>query len=179
MDRSVLYKKMQRNEREKKVFNFHFNTFTLDLNEELTGIYGGTLQSQTEFVAAAIRHILSFYPSGEQIFIVGHSMGGIVARSVMAQKLIEPGRVAFLVTLGSPHQAPVIPDPSLVNFTKHTRKEEVVDKVDCVSVSGGLRDIQVRPALSHTGHCLNVRGEAVPLTWTSQGQGQHFCLRNN
>ena len=42
------------------------------------------------------------------------------------------------------------------------------EQPNCVSISGGLRDIQVRPALSQTLHCLNVRGESVPLTWTSQ-----------
>ena len=70
---------MKRNIRE-RVFNFHFNTFTIDFNEELNGIYGGTMQKQTEFVASAIRTIFKFYPNDEKIFIVGHSMGGIVAR---------------------------------------------------------------------------------------------------
>ena len=67
------------------VFDFEFNTFTIDLNEELTGIYGGTLQRQTEFVAKSIEQILSFYPENEKIYIVAHSMGGIIARAVLAQ----------------------------------------------------------------------------------------------
>ena len=70
------------------------------------------------------------------------------------------------MTLGSPHQAPVVPDSSLRNFTRQVRKNFV--EKNCVSVSGGLSDIQVRPALSITPQCLNVRGEAVPMTWTSQ-----------
>lgn len=40
------------------------------------------------------------------------------------------------MTLGSPHQASVVPDPSLVNFTKVTRKADT--DVPCVSVSGNF-----------------------------------------
>ena len=79
---SVLYRKMNFNKMGKKrsTFNFHFNTFTIDFDEELTGIYGGTLQAQTEFTAKAIQRILDFYKKDVKIFIVGHSMGGILAR---------------------------------------------------------------------------------------------------
>ena len=42
----------------------------------------------------------------------------------------------FILTLGSPHQASVVPDPSLVNFTKITRKADT--DVPCVSVSGNF-----------------------------------------
>ena len=86
------------------------------------------------------------------------------------QGLVPAEKFAFLISLGSPHQAPVIPERSLVNFTKVTRKNRIFrpEELNCVSVSGGLRDIQVRPALSLSDPCINVRGESVPLTWTSQ-----------
>ena len=62
---SVLYQKMKRNVAEKS-FDFHFNTFSVNFREELTGFYGGTLQQQTRFVATAVEKILSFYPAGEK-----------------------------------------------------------------------------------------------------------------
>ena len=36
--------------RKAKSRNFHFNYFTIDFNEELTGVYGGTLDKQTGIV---------------------------------------------------------------------------------------------------------------------------------
>ena len=43
--------------RKAQAYSFHFNYFTIDFNEELTGIYGATLWQQTgtgtSFIGAA------------------------------------------------------------------------------------------------------------------------------
>jgi hypothetical protein len=57
--------------------------FTLDFNEELSAFHGGLLDRQTRFAAAALRHVVSLYPRGSHVFVVGHSMGGVVARGAL------------------------------------------------------------------------------------------------
>ncbi|KOB69147.1 GPI inositol-deacylase [Operophtera brumata] len=41
--------------------DFHLDFFTISYNEELTGLYGGTLSEQVEFAAKSIRKILDLY----------------------------------------------------------------------------------------------------------------------
>ena len=47
--------------------------------------------------------------------------------------------IALYITLGSPHQYSIISVPTLQRFTKSAK---VASKVPCVSVSGGIRDLQ-------------------------------------
>lgn len=55
--------------------------FSVSYNEELSGLYGGVLQSQTEFAAACISVILDLYKSNRytksvptSVILIGHSM---------------------------------------------------------------------------------------------------------
>uniref|UniRef100_T1JLC1 GPI inositol-deacylase n=1 Tax=Strigamia maritima TaxID=126957 RepID=T1JLC1_STRMM len=62
-------------------YSFHFNYFSVDLNEEYSALYGLTLQAQTEFVHASIKRILKLYQTSKtsspcSVILVGHSMGG-------------------------------------------------------------------------------------------------------
>ncbi|XP_064420102.1 GPI inositol-deacylase-like [Latimeria chalumnae] len=43
---------------------FHFNFFSIDFNEELVALYGGSLQRQTKFVHECIKVILKLYKGG-------------------------------------------------------------------------------------------------------------------
>ncbi|CAG5114283.1 Oidioi.mRNA.OKI2018_I69.chr2.g8345.t1.cds [Oikopleura dioica] len=141
----------------------YFHTYAIDLKEELTGIYGGPLEDHVKFVRSAIQEILEYYPTDAKLTIVGHSMGGMVAKAVVNQ---FADRVNFLLTLGSPHAYPVISDRILKRFTAQHWNEKL--KVPCLSVVGGLRDVQVRSALSFDEECKFIRGESVPGTWVSQ-----------
>ncbi|CBY43724.1 unnamed protein product [Oikopleura dioica] len=155
---SVLYNKWK-----KAKESPYFHTFAIDLQEELTGIYGGPLDEQVKFVRKAIQELLEFYPADAKLTIVGHSMGGMVAKAVVKQ---FADRVNFILTLGSPHAYPVISDRILKKFTAEHWNEII--NVPCYSVVGGFRDVQVRSALSFDAECTFVRGESVPGTWVSQ-----------
>jgi len=155
---SVLYNKWK-----KAKESPYFHTFAIDLQEELTGIYGGPLDEQVKFVRKAIQELLEFYPADAKLTIVGHSMGGMVAKAVVKQ---FADRVNFILTLGSPHAYPVISDRILKKFTAKHWNEKI--NVPCYSVVGGFRDVQVRSALSFDAECTFVRGESVPGTWVSQ-----------
>lgn len=57
---------------------FHFDYFTVDLNEELSGINGALLNDQMRFVNNSIGRILELYKDTsrppESVVLIGHSM---------------------------------------------------------------------------------------------------------
>lgn len=63
------------------------------------------LERQIKYLELAVRHIWSMYsPPPHGIIFVGHSMGGIVIRSLLRSIDFDPRRIAFIVTLGTPHK---------------------------------------------------------------------------
>ena len=82
---------------------------------------------------------MSLYPKDRKITIVAHSMGGVVVRAALSQGLLDNDSIALYITLGSPHQYSIISVPTLQRFTKAAN---VLSSVPCVSVSGGIRDLQ-------------------------------------
>ena len=123
----------------------HFDFFTVNLNEEFSGSFGGVLHQQTgeviisgcvhfrhlllplslslhiEFVAASIDHILSLYSSSpsppSSVLIIAHSMGGVVAQALFTLPTFPSSHVSTIVTLSSPLAKPVIVfDPTLLQF---------------------------------------------------------------
>ncbi|CAI7990560.1 GPI inositol-deacylase [Geodia barretti] len=161
----------------------HFDFFTVDLNEEFSGLFGGVLLRQTQFVAASIRHILSLYPSSpsrpSSVLIVAHSMGGVVAQALFTLPNFPSSLVSTIITLSSPLARPVVTfDPSLMEF--YTRISEVwyndreggvARNVTLVSVSGGDSDVQVPFHLTipsshpHQTHTPTIGSPAVPRNW--------------
>ena len=57
--------------------------FSIDFNEELSALFGGVLEPQTEFVAHAIQRILSLYKTEKKIILVGNSIGGLLSRMII------------------------------------------------------------------------------------------------
>lgn len=63
------------------------------------------LERQIKYLELAVRHIWGMYsPPPHGIIFVGHSMGGIVIRSLLHSVHFDPSRIAFIVTLGTPHK---------------------------------------------------------------------------
>ncbi|MBN3307273.1 PGAP1 deacylase, partial [Amia calva] len=91
----------------------HLDVFTVDFGEELVALYGGSLQRQTRFVHESIRAILRLYRDLDapprSVAVVGHSMGGIVARALFTLPRFSPPLVSLILTQASPHQGPVLP----------------------------------------------------------------------
>uniref|UniRef100_A0A803Y1U8 GPI inositol-deacylase n=1 Tax=Meleagris gallopavo TaxID=9103 RepID=A0A803Y1U8_MELGA len=164
-------------------FKYHFNFFSVNFNEELVALYGGTLQQQTKFVHECLKVILRLYRGQEfaptSVAIVGHSMGGLVARALLTLKNFKPELINLLITQATPHVAPVMPlDRYLTDFytavNNHwTLKAQDLRNLTTLSVAGGFRDYQVRsglaflPRLSQHDSALSVVSSAVPRAWAS------------
>ncbi|CAG9537628.1 unnamed protein product [Cercopithifilaria johnstoni] len=135
------------NKTENRNLPFTFDVFAIDFNEELSGLSGMYLERQIKYLKLAVRHIWSMYsPSPHGIIFVGHSMGGIVIRSLLHSVDFDSSRIAFIITLGTPHKdAPMVFDWYLKNiydrmhesWKKHQKE---LASLLILSVSGGLKD---------------------------------------
>ncbi|KAK6110827.1 PGAP1-like family protein [Brugia pahangi] len=135
------------NKTESRNLPFTFDVFAIDFNEELSGLSGMYLERQIKYLDLVVRHIWTMYsPPPHGIIFVGHSMGGIVIRSLLHNIRFDPSRIAFIVTLGTPHKnAPMVFDWYLENIYDRMHKnwrehEKELASLLVLSVSGGLKD---------------------------------------
>ncbi|KAG7503173.1 GPI inositol-deacylase [Solea senegalensis] len=163
--------------------NVHFNVFTVDFNEELVALYGGSLLRQTHFLHESIKAILRLYKHlkspPHSVVLVGHSMGGVVARALFTLPRFNTSLVSLIITQASPHLAPVLAlDPYLLDFYSSVRHKWVkqankLRNITVLSIGGGYRDYQVRsgltslPCPSADPNKLSLVATAVPRTWVS------------
>ncbi|XP_072768118.1 GPI inositol-deacylase isoform X1 [Nerophis lumbriciformis] len=162
----------------------HFNVFTVDFNEELVALYGGSLLRQTHFLHESIKAILKLYKHlktpPQSVALVGHSMGGVVARALFTLPHFNTKLVSLIITQASPHVAPVLAmDPYLLDFyssvsQKWLKQANKLKNITILSVGGGYRDYQVRSGLTclpssppEDPNKLSVVVTAVPRTWVS------------
>ncbi|KAI4877972.1 hypothetical protein NFI96_020741 [Prochilodus magdalenae] len=161
----------------------HLNVFTIDFNEELVALYGGSLLRQTHFLHESIKVILRLYKNRpdppSSVVLVGHSMGGVVARALFTLPRFNPHLVSLILTQASPHHAPVVSlDPYILGFYSSVKRRwssgaEDLRNVTVLSVGGGYRDYQVRSGLAALScpvddlNKLSVVVTAVPRTWVS------------
>uniref|UniRef100_UPI0037E990AE GPI inositol-deacylase n=1 Tax=Semicossyphus pulcher TaxID=241346 RepID=UPI0037E990AE len=161
----------------------HFNVFTVDFNEELVALYGGSLLRQTHFLHESMKAILRLYKHlktpPQSVVLVGHSMGGVVARALFTLPRFNSNLVSLIITQASPHLAPVLAlDPYLLDFYSAVRQKWVnqakkLRNVTVLSVGGGYRDYQVRsglislPCPPEDPNKMSLVATAVPRTWVS------------
>ncbi|XP_063444450.1 GPI inositol-deacylase-like [Mytilus trossulus] len=170
-----------------KRYSFHFNYYTIDFNEELSALYGGMLQSQTDFVHECVKKILSLYEYNKpsSVLLVGHSMGGMIARALFTLPEFDQSSVNTIITQATPHQAPVISFDrmiatyySSVNNYWRTHSNTTLKHVTVVSTGGGYRDVLVRNGLTSlrgiTDPDLSISTStmSVPNAWVST---DHLC----
>ncbi|XP_046355046.2 GPI inositol-deacylase-like [Haliotis rufescens] len=168
---------------------FEFNYFSVNLNEELVGLFGGLIQDQTEFVHECIKLILTFYAGAPKpptsVILVGHSMGGLLARALFTLPTFDPSLVTTIITQATPHQAPAIAIDNVlssfydeINTYWRLHANSTLRDVTVVSTGGGYRDILVRNGLTTLkGVVSQDRGVStstmsVPKAWVST---DHLC----
>ncbi|ELU07106.1 hypothetical protein CAPTEDRAFT_189001 [Capitella teleta] len=169
--------------------NFHFNYFALDFNEELGALFGGYVDSQTEFASACIEQILLLYKDASHppnsVVLVGHSMGGMVARALFTLPNFDKSRVHTVITQATPHQLPVVAlDLNLAAFYDRVnsfwRQEHnlSLSHVTVLSTGGGFRDTHVRNDLSNMIGLHDVEKQVSTSTMSLPGgwvSTDHLC----
>ena len=172
--------------------------FTVDFNEDLTAFHGQTLLDQAEYLNDAVAFILSLYhnparsnrnpslPDPSSVILIGHSMGGIAARTMLTMPNYQANSVNTIITLSAPHaRSPVSFDSQLVqtyaNINEYWRKahstrwgsDNPLWHVTLISIAGGGLDTVVPSdyaslaSLVPETHGFTVFTSTIPDVWTS------------
>ncbi|KAI0532561.1 PGAP1-like protein-domain-containing protein [Xylaria digitata] len=172
--------------------------FTVDFNEDFTAFHGQTMLDQAEYVNEAIRYILSLYldpqkserdpdlPDPSSVIILGHSMGGIVARAAFVMPNFQSHSINTIVTMSAPHaRPPVTFDPLIVKiyqdindhwrhaYSRYSAVENSLSHVTLVSIAGGGLDTVVPSdyasleSIVPETHGFTVFTSTIPTVWTS------------
>ncbi|KAI8951057.1 GPI inositol-deacylase [Xylaria longipes] len=172
--------------------------FTVDFNEDFTAFHGQTMLDQAEYINEAIRYILSLYldpqkserdpnvPDPASVIILGHSMGGIVARAAFVMPNFQPHSVNTIITMSAPHaRPPVTFDPLIVKvyqdindhwrhaYSGKSATENSLSQVTLVSIAGGGLDTVVPSdyasleSIVPETHGFTVFTSTIPTVWTS------------
>lgn len=162
--------------------------FTVDLNEEFSAFHGQLLLDQARYVNDAIAYILSLYAEDQpgisrpaSVLIIGHSMGGIVARTLFTMDNYVHGSVNSILTLATPHMVPPLAldyDITDVYDRIETFWRQGYDgphaalaNVSLISVLGGYQDITVNSDSGNIHHIVpqshgfSVFTTAIPHAW--------------
>ncbi|RLV85094.1 GPI inositol-deacylase [Meyerozyma sp. JA9] len=137
----------------------NYDFFSAEFNEDFSAFHGRTLLDQAEFLNEAIKYILYLYSSKpnppKSVLLLGHSMGGIVARVMLTLPNYVEDSVQTIVTLASPHAAaPLTTDGDILRIYSaidrfwyegyHLPNDSIQNKrlsnVTLISITGGLLD---------------------------------------
>ncbi|CAG9812524.1 unnamed protein product [Phaedon cochleariae] len=148
--------------------NYHFDYFTVDFNEELSGLYGPLLFEQLHYVNKSLHRILELYKDGQNkprsVIIVGHSIGGIIALN-LASQLSNPKLVPLIITLATPVKRPfIILDYHIEQFYNYN-VSNLPRSTTIISISGGYRDILIPPHLIDNMSTIHVATTNIPMCW--------------
>ncbi|OZJ02805.1 hypothetical protein BZG36_04273 [Bifiguratus adelaidae] len=162
--------------------------FTVDFNEEFSALHGQSLLEQAEYLNDAIAYILSLYRSQSfrvsdpsSVIIIGHSMGGIVARAMFTMKNYQPGTITTIITMSTPHILPPAAFDGKISriyatiddFWKRGFRSPHGDLLDVtmISIAGGNLDsivssdsADVRSIIPST-HGFTVYTTSIPHVW--------------
>ncbi|KAH7282837.1 hypothetical protein KP509_35G049700 [Ceratopteris richardii] len=191
----------------RKQYYNHLDWFAVDLDGEHSAMDGRILEEHTEYVVQAIHRILDRYKESlearsknmanfatllpKSVILVGHSMGGFVARAAVVHPGLRRHAVQTVVTLSSPHLSPpVATQPSLgyyfsrINWAwrkgyssrKHPGLRSSLSTLSLshvvvVSIFGGARDYQVRSKMASldglvpSTHGLSIAAPGMLNVW--------------
>ena len=91
------------------------------------------------YASSAISYILSLYPPDTSIIVMGHSMGGIVATS-----LLPSSNISAVITMSTPHQLPPARfDRRIASIYNNNRAALAASNTPILSLCGGATDLMV------------------------------------
>ena len=171
--------------------------FSVDFNEDFTAFHGQTLLDQAEYLNDGIAYILSLYhdprrsqrdsglPDPTSVILVGHSMGGIVARAMLTMPNYQSNSINTIITMSAPHSRPPVAfDSEIVRIYKRVNdywrnaysqrwaNDNPLWHVTLISVAGGSLDTVVPSdyaslaSLVPATHGFAVFTSTIPNVWT-------------
>ncbi|KAI1704154.1 PGAP1-like protein [Ditylenchus destructor] len=157
---------------------FHFDTFAVDFNTELTAISSEYFSEQTQFLAEVVEFVWSMYdvkPPG--IIFLGHSMGGIVVQSLFLDPKFDRSKVAAIISLATPYnEPPFLFDKQILSLWDelHELSESHERRLPpIVSLSGSLKDEFIEEEWTRTKHFLSASTTSLDRVWL---EADHKCI---
>lgn len=172
--------------------------FMIDFNEDLAAFHGQTIIDQADYVNEAVAYILSLYhdprrsrrdpnlPDPSSVILIGHSMGGIVARTVLITPNYQSNSVNTIITMSTPHARPPLSfDADMVHtyqrvndYWRQSYSQKVASNnplwhTTLISFAGGGRDTMVPSdytslsSLVPESHGFTVFTSTIPDIWSS------------
>ena len=183
--------------------------FSVDFNEDFTAFHGQTLLDQAEYLNDAVAYILSLYhdprrsqrdprlPDPSSVILVGHSMGGIAARTMLTMPNYQSNSVNTIITISAPHaRAPVSVDSDIARtyrrindywrqaYSQKWASDNPLWHVTLISIAGGSLDTTVPSdyaslsSLVPDTHGFTVFTSSIPHMWTGADHIQTtWCLQ--
>lgn len=127
-----------------------FTDRSADFNEDLSAVHAPTLEEQGTFLASLIPRVLAEYqhlPAHRrptQVTLLGHSMGGIVARLAVA--VSNSTSVDAIITMSTPHSQPPVAMASAMQSLYSRINAGAIPHQDgplLISICGGQSDTQI------------------------------------
>ncbi|KAI9760376.1 MAG: NADPH-adrenodoxin reductase [Chaenotheca gracillima] len=171
--------------------------FTVDFNEDITAFHGQTMLDQAEYLNEAVAYILSLYhdprrsnrdpglPDPSSVILLGHSMGGIVARTMLTMPNYQSNSINTIITMSAPHARPPVSwDADIVRtykqindywrqaYSQRWANNNPLWHVTLISIAGGGLDTVVPSdyaslsSLVPDTHGFTVFASSVPNVWT-------------
>lgn len=171
--------------------------FAVDFNEDFTAFHGQTLLDQAEYLNDAVAYILSLYhdprrsqrdpslPDPSSVILVGHSMGGVVARTMLTMPNYQSNSINTIVTMSAPHaRPPVSVDADIVRaykdandywrqaYSQKWANDNPLWHVTLISIAGGgldniiPSDYASLSSLVPSTHGFTVFTSSIPNMWT-------------
>ena len=171
--------------------------FSVDFNEDFTAFHGQTLLDQAEYLNDAVAYILSLYhdqrrsqrdpglPDPSSVILIGHSMGGVAARTMLTMPNYQSNSVNTIITISAPHaRSPVSVDADLVrtyerinaywreSYSQKWASDNPLWHVTLISIAGGSLDTTVPSdyasltSLVPNTHGFTVFTSSIPGLWT-------------
>jgi pimeloyl-ACP methyl ester carboxylesterase len=82
---------------------FKFVFYTIDFHAQLSGLSGHLIESQMRFVHSAIKTIIDMHPTETNgVILIGHSVGGFIAKALLASPDFDSNSIPMLISLASP-----------------------------------------------------------------------------
>ena len=171
--------------------------FSVDFNEDFSAFHGQTILDQAEYLNDAVAYILSLYhdprrsqrdpglPDPSSVILVGHSMGGFVARTMLTMSNYQSNSINTIVTMSAPHaRPPVSVDVESVRtykqvndywrqaYTQTWASDNPLWHVTLISIAGGGLDTVVPSdfasleSIVPSTHGFTVFTSGIPNVWT-------------
>lgn len=171
--------------------------FSVDFNEDFSAFHGQTILDQAEYLNDAVAYILSLYhdprrsqrdpglPDPSSVILVGHSMGGFVARTMLTMSNYQSNSINTIVTMSAPHaRPPVSVDAESVRTYKQVNdywrqaykqkwaSDNPLWHVTLISIAGGGLDTVVPSdfasleSIVPSTHGFTVFTSGIPNVWT-------------